>query len=62
MKVHRAITLVVMFLLAALLIAWSVLVGVATISARSLVALGIVVGAAVIAGAAFSIRRYFPRR
>ena len=62
MKLHRAITLVLMLALAVLLIAWSVVVGVASISARSLVALAVVVGAAAIAGAAFSWRRYFPRR
>lgn len=62
MKLHRAVTLVLMILLAVLLIGWSILVGVATISSQSLTALAIVVGAAAVAGAAFSIRRYFPRR
>jgi hypothetical protein len=62
MKLHRAATLVVMILLAVLLIGWSVLVGIATISSQSLIALAVVVAAAAIAGAAFSFRRYFPRR
>ncbi len=62
MKLHRAVTLVVMILLAVLLIGWAVAVGVATISAQSLIALVVVLAAAAIAGAAFSFRRYFPRR
>ena len=62
MKLHRAITLVVMIMLALLLIGWAVLVGISTISSQSLVALAVVLVAAAIAGAAFSFRRYFPRR
>ena len=62
MKLHRAITLVVMIALALLLIGWAILVGIATISSQSLVALAVVLVAAAIAGAAFSFRRYFPRR
>ena len=62
MKLHRAIALVLMMLLAAALFTWSFYVGLATMSGRSLVSLLIVVGAAAIAGAAFSWRRYFPRR
>ena len=62
MKLHRAATLVVMILVALLLIAWSLYVGISTWSTQSLVALAVVVAAAAIAGAAFSWRRYFPRR
>ncbi|HEX6488625.1 MAG TPA: hypothetical protein VF137_07110 [Candidatus Dormibacteraeota bacterium] len=62
MKLHRAVFLVLMFLLAALLLFWAVLVGIATASAQSLIALSVVLGGAIIAGAAFSLRRYFPRR
>lgn len=60
--VHRAVTLVVMMFLAILLIGWAVLAGIATISSQSLIALAVVVAAAAVAGAAFSFRRYFPRR
>ena len=62
MKLHRAIALVLMILLALLIIVWAILVGVSTIDSRSLVSLLVVVVAAAIAGAAFSFRRYFPRR
>jgi hypothetical protein len=61
-KLHRAVTLVVMMLIALVLIGWSLYVGVSTWDARSLTALAIVVAAAAIAGAAFSWRRYFPRK
>jgi len=62
MRVHRAVTLGLMLLLAGALILWAIAVGVSTISARSLIALVVVLGFAAVAGAAFSFRRYFPRR
>jgi hypothetical protein len=61
-KVHRAITLAVMMLLAAALVGVMTAYGAATFNARSLVALLVVILAAGLAGAAFSYRRYFPRR
>lgn len=61
-SLHRAVTLALMILVALALIAWSIYVGIATFSSRSLTALAVVVAAAAIAGAAFSWRRYFPRR
>ena len=62
MKVHRAITLVVMMLLAVALVGVMTAYGAATFDAQSLVALLVVVVAAAIAGVAFSYKRYFPRR
>ena len=62
MKIHRAVALVLMIGLALLLLGWAVLIGVANINGRSLVSLGVVLAAAAIAGAAFSLRRYYPRR
>jgi hypothetical protein len=61
MKIHRAVTLALMILLALLLITWAVVLGVSNIDSRSLASLGVVLAAAAIAGAAFSLRRYFPR-
>ena len=62
MKLHRAITLVLMIALAALLIGWSILLGIGNLDSRSLISLGVVIVAAALGGAAFSFRRYFPRR
>jgi hypothetical protein len=62
MKVHRAVTLVVMILCALLLVAAMTAYGIGTFSGGSLVALLVVLVAAAIAGIAFSYRRYFPRR
>lgn len=62
MKIHRALTLVVMLLLALLLIGWATLIGVTSIDSRSLASLAFIVVVAAIAGAAFSWRRYFPSR
>lgn len=60
--IHRAVTLALLLVLAGLMVAIMTAYGVGTFSGRSLVALLIVITAAVIAGVAFSLRRYFPRR
>jgi hypothetical protein len=62
MKLHRAITLAVLMLLAVALVGAMTAYGVATFNAQSLAALLVVVVAAALAGIAFSYRRYFPRR
>lgn len=59
---HRAITLAVMIVLALLLLAVMLASGIATMGAQGWIALLVVVVAAGLAGAAFSWRRYFPRR
>lgn len=61
MKLHRAITLVVMIVGSLILIALMTLHGIQEWSSQSLVALGVVVVIAAIAGIAFSWRRYFQR-
>lgn len=61
MKLHRAITLVVMMVVSLLLIAFMTLQGIQEWSSRSLLALGIVIAAAAVGGIAFSWRRYFGR-
>ncbi len=61
MKVHRAITLVVMMLIAVGLIALFTATAIASLDGRSLVALGVVLGAAAISGVAFSWNRYFKK-
>jgi uncharacterized integral membrane protein len=61
-KAHRAVTLAVMMLLSVILLGAMTAYGVSTLSGQSLLALGIVVVAAAVAGIAFSVRRYFPRR
>jgi asparagine N-glycosylation enzyme membrane subunit Stt3 len=62
MKAHRAVTLVVMMLLALVLVAGMTAYGISTFDGGSLVALIVVIAAAAIAGLAFSFSRYFPRR
>ena len=62
MKTYRAVTLVVMILLALLLVVGMTAYSIATFSRGSLVALAVVIGAAEIGGIAFSYRRYFGRR
>ena len=62
MKTYRAVTLVVMILLALLLVGGMTAYGIATFSGGSLVALAVVIGAAAVGGIAFSYRRYFGRR
>jgi hypothetical protein len=51
-----------MILLGAVLVAAMTAYGLSSFDGRSLVALGVVIVAAAIAGIAFSFRRYFPRR
>jgi hypothetical protein len=60
-KVHRAIVLVVMMLIALGAFALLTAAGIATFDSRSLVALLVVVVAAAISGAAFSWKRYSRR-
>jgi hypothetical protein len=60
-KLHRALTLVVMIVISLALVAAMTLHGIATFSWNSLVALLVVLAAAAIGGIAFSWRRYFPR-
>jgi hypothetical protein len=62
MKVHRAVTLVLMILCGLVLVGAMTAYGVATISGGSAVALIVVLVAAALAGIGFSYRRYFPRR
>ncbi len=61
MKVHRAITLVVMMLIAAGLIVLLTAGAVKNLDSHSLIALAVVVVAAAVSGVAFSWRRYFKR-
>lgn len=61
MKVHRAITLVAMMVIAVGLIALFTASAIASLDGRSLIALGVVLGAAAISGVAFSWNRYFKR-
>lgn len=62
MKLHRALTLVVMILLGVALVGAMTAYGIATFSGGSLVALLVVIVAAAVAGIGFSYRRYFARR
>jgi hypothetical protein len=61
-KPYRAVVLALMILLGLALVVAMTAYGISTFSGQSLVALAVVVVAAIIAGIAFSIRRYFPRR
>ena len=54
MKTYRAVTLVVMILLALLLVGGMTPYGIATFSGGSFVALAVVIGAAAVGGIAFS--------
>jgi drug/metabolite transporter (DMT)-like permease len=60
-KLHRAIVLLGMMLLALLAIVLLTLAGVASFDSRSLIALGVVLIGAAIGGIAFSWNRYFKR-
>ena len=60
--IHRAVTLVVLLLLAGVMVAVMTAYGIGTFSGGSLVALLVVLVAAAAAGIAFSFRRYFPRK
>ena len=62
MKIHRAVTLVVMMLLAVGLLALLLIPGIANLDVRSLIALAVVVVAAAAGGIGFSWKRYYPRR
>jgi len=62
MKLHRAVTLILMILCGLVLVGAMTAYGVSTFSGGSLVALLVVVAAAALAGIGFSYRRYFPRR
>jgi hypothetical protein len=61
MKLHRAIVLVVMMLIALGAFVLLTAAGIASFDSHSLVALLVVVIAAAISGIAFSWRRYFRR-
>jgi hypothetical protein len=61
MQLHRAITLIVMMLLAIGLLVMMTAGAVGSFDSRSLVALGVVVIAAAAGGIAFSWKRYYRR-
>jgi hypothetical protein len=61
MRLHRAITLVVMMVLAVGLVAIMIAGAVRTFDSRSLVALAVVVVVSAISGVAFSWGRYYRR-
>ena len=61
MKVHRAITLVVVMLLAVGVLALMIASAVVTFDSHSLIALGVVVAAAAGGGIGFSWKRYYRR-
>jgi hypothetical protein len=61
MKLHRAVTLVAMMLLAVGALALLLITG-ATFDSHSLIALGVAVVAAAAGGIAFSWKRYYPKR
>ena len=62
MKLHRAIVLVVMMLIALGAFVLSTAAGIASFDGRSLVALLVVVFAAAVGGVAFSWKRYSRRQ
>ncbi len=62
MKLHRAITLVVMIAGSLLLLAVMLVGGVSQMGGQGLLALAVVLVVAAVAGIAFSWRRYFPSR
>jgi hypothetical protein len=61
MQLHRAVTLVVMMLLAIGLLVLMTAGAIGSFDARSLIALGVVVVAAAAGGIAFSWKRYYRR-
>ena len=61
MKIHRAITLVAMMLLAVGALALLLIPGIANFDSHSLIALVVVVIAAAAGGVAFSWKRYYRR-
>jgi len=60
-KVHRAVTLVVVMLLAVGVLALMIASAVVTFDSHSLIALGVVVAAAAAGGIGFSWKRYYRR-
>ena len=62
MKIHRAITLVVMMLLGLGVLALSMAKAASHLDSRGLTALGVVGLAAAVGGVGFSWNRYFKRR
>jgi drug/metabolite transporter (DMT)-like permease len=61
MKLHRAVTLVAMMLLAVGALVLLLISGVANFDSHSLIALGVVIAAAAAGGVGFSWNRYFKR-
>ncbi|HEY8840671.1 MAG TPA: hypothetical protein VIO80_08490 [Candidatus Dormibacteraeota bacterium] len=61
MKIHRAITLVAMMLLAVGALALLLIPGISNFDSHSLIALVVVVIAAAVGGVAFSWKRYYKR-
>jgi hypothetical protein len=61
MRFHRAVTLVVMMLLAIGLFILLTAGAISSFDSHSLIALGVVVAAAAVGGIAFSWRRYYRR-
>jgi hypothetical protein len=61
MKLHRAVILVVMMLIAVGLIVLLTAEGLSRIDSRSLIALGVVIVAAAVSGVAFSWKYYSKR-
>ena len=61
MKIHRAITLVAMMLLAVGALVLLLITGLANFDSHSLIALGVVVVAAAAGGIGFSWNRYYKR-
>ncbi len=61
MKIHRAVTLALMLLLALAMIAFATWQGIQSWDGRSLAALAVVVLAAAVSGIAFSWKRYSRR-
>ena len=62
MKLHRAVTLVLMIVVGLALASAMTAYGISGLGGGSLAALAVVIVAAAVAGIAFSYRRYFPRR
>jgi len=61
MKIHRAVTLVAMMLLAVGALVLLLISGIANFDSHSLIALAVVVAAAAAGGIGFSWNRYFRR-
>jgi hypothetical protein len=61
MKIHRAVTLVAMMLLAVGALVLLLITGIANFDSHSLIALGVVLVAAAAGGVGFSWKRYYRR-